>query len=323
MRRWPWSSGIRNRPENDPSPLSWRAGTSRPGRCGSPGRAGSPRAGRPGRRRSARTSVARPAGAARRPVGRPDRVPGTGGLGHQPLLRRGDLRRGGLGRCLLGGVDDHPDLLDPQPPGRERLPSRAYRLLQQPREPQPAGRLLPGACRSTAPPTHRSRSPRSRSATRRRSASADNASRSAAARDSTRARSDDHPTERVVAEHVRPSAGRPAPAAPPPAPTRSTRLGSVASCDGSASTAVVIHVWYRTPVRIVKNIRTPVEEGADRAGQTRQRPTPTPRRHRRRRYRRPLTCGRWRPCGPYVAETGCPSPNSRRACGGFNRASPS
>jgi hypothetical protein len=75
-----------------------------------------------------------------RPTG-PGAVPG--GPVDQPPLRRGDLLAGRLGRRLLGGVHDHPDLLDPQPAGRERLPRRGVPLLQQPGQPQPARGLLP------------------------------------------------------------------------------------------------------------------------------------------------------------------------------------
>ena len=81
----------------------------------------------------------------------PLRVPGAvvagavaGALGDQPLLRHRHLLGGGRGGDLLGGTDDDPDLLDPQPPGRERLPGRGVLLRQQAGEPDPSGGGLPG-----------------------------------------------------------------------------------------------------------------------------------------------------------------------------------
>jgi hypothetical protein len=56
-------------------------------------------------------------------------------LGHQPLLGGGHLLRSRLDGCLLGGVDDHAHLLQPELTGRERLTRRGVCVAQQPRDP--------------------------------------------------------------------------------------------------------------------------------------------------------------------------------------------
>ena len=151
------------------------------------------------------------------------------------------------GACSAA-LHDHPHLLDPQLPGRERLPGHGVFVLQQPRRSATHRPPAHGSTRSTAPTTHRSRSPRS-------------------------------PRP--------PAAGRPPPTTPaaapppgtPPAPTprpprparrrprlhrcptgpRQTRLDMVISsptpCSATggsgvrSSTATLIPVWYRTRVR--------------------------------------------------------------------------
>ena len=78
-------------------------------------------------------------------VQRPTRPgPDPGGLGHQRRLRSVELLAGHPGRGPLGRLHDHPDLLDPQPTRRERLPGRRIGLLQPPRQPQPTRGDLPG-----------------------------------------------------------------------------------------------------------------------------------------------------------------------------------
>ena len=78
-------------------------------------------------------------------VGRPDRVPAPVARATSHSSAAATCAARGLGRRLLRGLDDHPDLLHPQLPGGERLPGRGVLVLQQPRQPQPAGHLLPGA----------------------------------------------------------------------------------------------------------------------------------------------------------------------------------
>ncbi len=77
---------------------------------------------------------------------------GSGGPGHEPLLRLGQLGGTGLGRGLLGGVHDHPHLVHPQRTGRERRPRRGVLLLQQPCDPQSTGHLLARARRPACQP---------------------------------------------------------------------------------------------------------------------------------------------------------------------------
>ena len=99
--------------------------------------------------------VEHPAGGLPEPLG-VHRLPGpgacSGGLAHQELLGPRHLLGGGPLGGLLGGVHDHPHLLDPQPPGGERVLGGGVLGLQQPTQPQPRSLGLPGRAEQPGQP---------------------------------------------------------------------------------------------------------------------------------------------------------------------------